>query len=390
LNREKRLTNIVIKGYNDGFHSCFYDIRMCPSISYDGRIVAYTDTKNNDTVISFADAKGRLSKVTTINSIQSRSCPILSGNGREVSYEKPDSDPGLYQTDFYVTDLSNILFPSSTSNIHSLKNTTTLIDNDNGGSDSLDTYSLSFSGKTLVYSYDNFEPDDGPATYISISTKNNHGNFKKPISIFHTYLLTDNVSDHSPPSASLSGDGKNIVFNNQTGNDGMEIYITKVANTNKTDKVTVKGVNSDNSYNYFPAVSYDGKTIAYVSNNGIYVAKLNDGGKWITSNVVSNSTFNNIIDANNTRFSLSPDGNKIAYAAFDGAYKQIFVKDISNIPVNNNDREEKNTDRLTVGKTLQITHNNFNNFEPVLSFDGNKVAFQSGNKVFVKNISWHS
>src|SRR6185437_9538719 len=108
------------------------------------------------------------------------------------------------------------------------------------------------------------------------------------------------------------------------------------------------------------------------------------------SNAVSNSTFNNIIDANNKRFSLSPDGNKIAYAAFDGAYKQIFVKDISNIPVNNNDREEKNTDRLTVGKTLQITHNNFNNFEPVLSFDGNKVAFQSGNKVFVKNISWHS
>ena len=103
-----------------------------------------------------------------------------------------------------------------------------------------------------------------------------------------------------------------------------------------------------------------------------------------------NSTFNNIIDANNTRFSLSPNGNKIAYAAFDGAYEQIFVKDISNIPDNNNDRGNESTDRLTVGKTVQVTHNNFNNFEPVLSFDGSKVAFQSGDKVVVKNLSWHS
>ena len=157
------------------------------------------------------------------------------------------------------------------------------------------------------------------------------------------------------------------MFNNQTGKDRLEIYITKVDNLNKTDQVTIKGINSDNSYNYFPAVSYDGKTIAYISNNGIYVAKLNERGEWITSNVVSNSTFNNIIDANNTRFSLSPDGNKIAYAAFDGAYKQIFVKDISNMPLNNNDIKDQSNDRSTVGKTIQVTHNNFNNFEPVLS-----------------------
>lgn len=361
----KRLTNNSTGGYNDGFHSCFYSehIVICPSISYDGSIVAYIDTKNNDTVISSANAKGTLSKVTTINS---DTCPTLSGNGREVSYEKPDSDPGLYQTDFYVTDLSNVLFPSSTSNINTLKNTTTLIDNDNEGGDSLDSHTLSFSGKTLVYSYDNIDSDDGPTTYTSISTKNNHGDFKKP-NILYTYLLTDNVSDHSPPSASLSGDGKNIVFNNQTGKDRLEIFITKVVNLNKTDQVTIKGINSDNSYNYFPAVSYDGKTIAYVSNNGIYVAKLNERGEWITSNVVSNSTFNNIIDANNTRFSLSPDGNKIAYAAFDSAFKQIFVKDISNMPLDNNDIKGQSNDRSTVGKTIQVTHDNFNNFEPVLS-----------------------
>jgi len=70
------------------------------------------------------------------------------------------------------------------------------------------------------------------------------------------------------------------------------------------------------------------------------------------SNAVSNSTFNNIIDANNTRFSLSPDGNKIAYAAFDGAYEQIFVKDISNLPVNNNDIKDQSNDRTIVGKTI--------------------------------------
>ncbi len=129
------------------------------------------------------------------------------------------------------------------------------------------------------------------------------------------------------------------------------------------------------------------KTIAYVANNGIYVAKLNDDGKWMISNVVSNSTFNNIIDGNDTIFSLSPDGNKIAYAAFDGSYKQIFVKDISNLPVDNNDIKDQGNDRTTVGKTIQVTHNNFNNFEPVLSYDGSKVAFQSGDKVVVKNIS---
>ncbi len=363
----------------------------CPSISYDESIVAYLDTKNNDTVISSADAKGRLSKVTTINSIQPGSCPILSGNGREVSYEKPEK-PGSYDIDLDVTDLSNVLFPSSTSNTSNLKNTTTSIDNEDSSSDDygFGEYELSFDGKIIAYNWDSSAPDDGPATYTSISTKNNHGDFKKPINVLNTYILTDNVSNPHPSSASLSGDGKNIVFNNQTGKDRLEIYITKVANLNKTDQVTIKGINSDNSYNYFPAVSYDGKTIAYVANNGIYVAKLNEDKRWIISKVVANSTFNNIIDANNTSFSLSADGNKIAYAAFDGSFKQIFVKDISNIPVNNNDKEEKSTDRSTVGKTIQVTHNNFNNFEPVLSFDGSKVAFQSGNKVVVKNISWHS
>ncbi len=387
LEKTKRLTNTVIEGYNDGFHSCSYNIRMCPSISYDGSIVAYIDTKNNDTVISSSDAKGTLAKVTTINS---ESCPTLSGDGREVSYahSKPDSDV----TYLDVTDLSNVLFPSSMSNINTLKNATAPIDNDYGyGLDrSLDVHPLSFSGKIIAYSYDDASPDDVTDIQIFTSTKNSHGNFQKPIKILDTNL-NKNISNVGVPSVALSGDGKHIVFNNQTDEDHYEIYTTKVDNPNKIERVTIKGINSDNTYNYFPAVSYDGKTIAYVANNGIYIAKLNEDGEWITSNVVSNSTFNNIIDGNDTRFSLSPDGNKIAYAAFDGSYKQIFVKDISNMPFNDNDIKDQSNDRsTTVGKTIQVTHNNFNNFEPVLSYDGSKVAFQSGDKVVVKNVSWHS
>jgi len=275
LGKTKRLTNIVIEGYNDGFHSCSYNIRMCPSISYDGSIVAYIDTKNNDTVISSADTKGTLFRVTTINS---DSYPSLSGNEREVSYShsKPDSDV----INLVVTDLSNVLVPSSASYISELKDSTTLIDNDYeyGLDRSLDVHPLSFNGKFIAYNYDDSSLDDTTDVQIFTSTKNSHGTFQKPIKILDTNL-NKYISNIGVPSIALSGDGKNIVFNNQTDEDHYEIYTTKVGNPNKIERVTIKGINSDTTYNYFPDVSYNGKTIAYMANNGIYVAKLNYDGK---------------------------------------------------------------------------------------------------------------
>ncbi len=60
------------------------------------------------------------------------------------------------------------------------------------------------------------------------------------------------------------------------------------------------------------------------------------------------------------------------------------------MPFNINDVKDQSNDRsTTVGKTIQATNDNSNNFEPVLSFDGSKVAFQSGDTVVVKNLSWH-
>ncbi len=51
-------TNNSTGGYNDGFTSCYQDIKMCPSISYDGNIVAYMDRINNNTFVSSVDHDG--------------------------------------------------------------------------------------------------------------------------------------------------------------------------------------------------------------------------------------------------------------------------------------------------------------------------------------------
>ncbi len=60
------------------------------------------------------------------------------------------------------------------------------------------------------------------------------------------------------------------------------------------------------------------------------------------------------------------------------------------MPFNNNDVKDRSNDKSIAGRTIQVTNDDFNNFDPVLSFDGSKVAFQSGDKVVVKNLSWHS
>jgi TolB protein len=122
-----------------------------------------------------------------------------------------------------------------------------------------------------------------------------------------TQLTHDNTGNYAP---SYSPDGKKIVYSGSSGSGDTEIYTISAGGGDKTQ------LTHNDRDDFDPAYSPDGKRIAYTGLNrsydksAIYTISVRGGGK---SRVTEGSDP-----------SYSPDGKRIAYTVYKGPFTGIY------------------------------------------------------------------
>ena len=166
---------------------------------------------------------------------------------------------------------------------------------------------------------------------------------------------TDNVTPRpqgAPPGDAyggrLSGDGRWLVFT-WVPRDGSasHVYLTNVA----TGATTL--VDRANGSSSQPAVSADGRFVAFSSGVRVYVRDMQTG---------STTTISNAADGSGFEPAISADGVRVAYTSARGGHSRVLLHD------------------RTTGKTTAVTGGAGISFDPSLSGDGTRVAFASNRR----------
>jgi Tol biopolymer transport system component len=183
-----------------------------------------------------------------------------------------------------------------------------------------------------------------------------------------TQLTHNNTNDYDP---AYSPDGKKIVYSGKDGPKGdLELY---TINTSGGDKFQL--TNNDVGEEE-PAYSPNGKRIAYTDltlnepGPNIYSVKAGGGGK-------------TLVARNGFTPSYSPDGKRIAYSCLGGTFR-IVDTDICTISVRRDDKLAKLIPQKPVGNTLRdvlhhkvhVTNNDTDDFNPDYSPEGNRIVYE--------------
>jgi len=362
-----------------------------PSISADGRFIAFESTATNLVVgetnnKSDVFVRDRLTEITTRISVNSTGNqgsfdafnPAISADGRFVAFESNS-------TNLVADDTNNI----SDIFLHDrLNGTTTRISVGSTGQEgdrpSLNP-SISADGRFVAF-------ESNLTNLVAGDTNNNSDIFVHDIQTNTTTGIsvdsTGNQGNIGSFNPSISADGSFVAFDSLADNlvaadtnSTRDIFVHEIP-TNTTTRVSVNSSQNQGNFGSISAViSADGRFIAFESNASNLVAADTNGTSDIfvhdrLSNITSMASINSTGDrANRSSFkpSISADGRLVAFdsladnlaAADTNGTNDIFVRD----------RDTATTTRISVnsqGQGADIT-----SFNPAISATGNVIAFDS-------------
>ena len=362
-----------------------------PSISADGRFIAFESTATNLVVgetnnKSDVFVRDRLTEITTRISVNSTGNqgsfdafnPAISADGRFVAFESNS-------TNLVAADTNNI----SDIFLHDrLNGTTTRISVGSTGQEgdrpSLNP-SISADGRFVAF-------ESNSTNLVAGDTNNNSDIFVHDIQTNTTTGIsvdsTGNQGNIGSFNPSISADGSFVAFDSLADNlvaadtnSTRDIFVHEIP-TNTTTRVSVNSSQNQGNFGSISAViSADGRFIAFQSNASNLVTEDTNGTSDIfvhdrLSNITSMASVNSTGDrANRSSFkpSISADGRFVAFdsladnlaAADTNGTNDIFVRD----------RDTATTTRISVnsqGQGADIT-----SFNPAISATGNVIAFDS-------------
>jgi len=362
-----------------------------PSISADGRFIAFESTATNLVVgetnnKSDVFVRDRLTEITTRISVNSTGNqgsfdafnPAISADGRFVAFESNS-------TNLVADDTNNI----SDIFLHDrLNGTTTRISVGSTGQEgdrpSLNP-SISADGRFVAF-------ESNSTNLVAGDTNNNSDIFVHDIQTNTTTGIsvdsTGNQGNIGSFNPSISADGRFVAFDSLADNlvaadtnSTRDIFVRDIQ-TNTTTRVSVNSSQNQGNFGSISAViSADGRFIAFESNASNLVTGDTNGTSDIfvhdrLSNITSMASVNSTGDrANRSSFkpSISADGRFVAFdsladnlaAADTNGTNDIFVRD----------RDTATTTRISVnsqGQGADIT-----SFNPAISATGNVIAFDS-------------
>ena len=362
-----------------------------PSISADGRFIAFESTATNLVVgetnnKSDVFVRDRLTEITTRISVNSTGNqgsfdafnPAISADGRFVAFESNS-------TNLVAADTNNI----SDIFLHDrLNGTTTRISVGSTGQEgdrpSLNP-SISADGRFVAF-------ESNSTNLVAGDTNNNSDIFVHDIQTNTTTGIsvdsTGNQGNIGSFNPSISADGRFVAFDSLADNlvaadtnSTRDIFVRDIQ-TNTTTRVSVNSSGNQGNLGSISAViSANGRFVAFQSNASNLVTEDTNGTSDIfvhdrLSNITSMASINSTGDrANRSSFkpSISADGRFVAFdsladnlaAADTNGTNDIFVRD----------RDTATTTRISVnsqGQGADIT-----SFNPAISATGNVIAFDS-------------
>jgi Ca2+-binding RTX toxin-like protein len=362
-----------------------------PSISADGRFIAFESTATNLVVgdtnnKSDVFVRDRLTEITTRISVNSTGNkgdfdafnPAISADGRFIAFESNS-------TNLVAADTNNI----SDIFLHDrLNGTTTRISVGSTGQEgdrpSLNP-SISADGRFVAF-------ESNSTNLVAGDTNNNSDIFVHDIQTNTTTGIsvdsTGNRGNIGSFNPSISADGRFVAFDSLADNlvaadtnSTRDIFVRDIQ-TNTTTRVSVNSSGNQGNLGSISAViSANGRFVAFQSNASNLVTEDTNGTSDIfvhdrLSNITSMASVNSTGDrANRSSFkpSISADGRFVAFdsladnlaAADTNGTNDIFVRD----------RDTATTTRISVnsqGQGADIT-----SFNPAISATGNVIAFDS-------------
>src|SRR6476661_3251922 len=303
-----------------------------PAISADGRFVAFYSEASN---LVPEDTNGkpdifvrdRLTNTTTRVSVDSAgnqansfsNDPSISADGRFVAFTSGASNlvPGGTNntSDIFVRD--------------TLTNTTTRVSVDSAGNQgNRDAYGASISADGRFVAFESFASNIVPG-----DTNNTSDIFVRDVLTNTTTRVSvdaaGNQGNFLSGSASISGDGRFVAFGSNSSNlvpgdpnNRDEIFVRDLS-TNTTTRVSVDSAgNLGNGYSYTPSISADGRFVAFYSDatNLVPGDDTNSSRDILVRDRLTNTTTRVSVDstgnqANSSSFapSISADGRFVAF-----------------------------------------------------------------------------
>ncbi|WP_293129507.1 calcium-binding protein [Microcoleus sp. bin38.metabat.b11b12b14.051] len=341
------------------------DTSGSPSISADGRLVAFTsfapnlvpgDT-NNRSDIFVRDLSTNTTTRISVDSAGNQGnggvligffIPSISANGRFVAFESyvPNLVPGdtNNRSDIFVRDL--------------LTNTTTRVSVSAAGNQAINhssNPSISADGRFVAFSSEasNLVPGDtnnnddifvrdlltNTTTRVSVDSAGNQGNgdcFKPSISANGRFVA-------------FSSDASNLVLGDT--NNTSDIFVRDLS-TNTTTRVSVDSAgNQGNDGSNFSSISADGRFVAFSSEaSNLVPGDTNNNEDIFVRDLSTNTTTRVSVDSAGNQGnalsyipSISGDGNRVAFSSDasnlvpgDTNSRDIFVVDLTNTPSSTN------------------------------------------------------
>jgi uncharacterized repeat protein (TIGR01451 family) len=178
-------------------------------------------------------------------------------------------------------------------------------------------------------------------------------------------------------SPAISADGRCVAFQSDASNlvaddtNGVPDIFVRDRSTGQTTRVSVDSAGAQsNQYSYSPAISANGRYVAFVSSSHIFV---HDWGTHQTTRVSVDSAGNPGNGPSYWAPSISADGR---FVAFDSAADNLVAGDTNERPdVFVHDRGTHRTTRVSMDSAG--AQSNGWSYNPAISADGRWVAFQS-------------
>jgi Tol biopolymer transport system component len=367
------------------------DSSVIPSISADGRFVAFQsdssnivpgDTNNRDDIFvgdTLTNTTTRVSVDSAGNQANSNSvAPSISADGRFVAFTSEASNivPGDTNSsrDIFVRDR--------------LTNTTTRVSVDSAGNQgNIDSYqpSISADGRFVAFQSDssNIVPGDTNSSR-DIFLRDTYTNTTTRVSVDSA----GNQGNIDSLGASISADGRFVAFTSDSSNivpgdtnNTVDIFLRDTL-TNTTTRVSVDSAgNQGNSFSGSASISPDGRFVAFYS----YSSNIVPGGTNSSRDIFLRDTLTNTT----TRVSVDSAGNQgnsfsgNPSISADGRFV-AFDSEASNLVPGDTNRERDIFLRDTLTNTTTRVsfdsagnQGNGNSDGPSISADGRFVAFNS-------------
>ncbi|UNU18018.1 calcium-binding protein [Microcoleus vaginatus PCC 9802] len=376
-----------------------------PSISPDGRFVAFYSYATNLVPGDTNNHRDIFVRDTLTNTITRVSVDSAGNQANADSFSPSISTDGRFVA--FHSDATNLVPGDTNDNPDifvrdTLTNTTTRVSLDSAGNQAdTELYkgssgpSISADGRFVAFysASADFVPGDTNETYdifvrdtltntttrVSVDSAGNQGN--------NTSLDQLTVSGSSSPS--ISADGRFVAFQSYSSNlvpgdtnDKPDIFVRDTL-TNTTTRVSVDSAgNQGNSGSDSPSISADGRFVTFDSNaSNLVPGDTNDTYDIFVRDTLTNTTTRVSVDSagnqgNDSSFydpSISANGRFVAFASSasnlvpgdTNNYGDIFVRDTLT----------NTTTRVSVDSAGNQGNNS--SFDPSISADGRRVAFDS-------------